>query len=276
MVLGRKTIANRHAGAKRIYAELSDLAARPDAIERAHAINSKICAALPYIIREDYEDRVRTQIERLITEGVDGWLVRNLEELYMLKELNAPGVYIADYSLYSMNTFAKAELYDMGIDRLTAPLEENFRELKERGLAGDEIIAYGRVPLMISAQCILKTLGRCRKETGAAQSGAEWLYLKDRKGMRFPVEALCNYCCNIIYNSLPISLYDALHDIIRERPDALRLVFTTESSAEEQKITGLFRDLLEGRSAGSGPDEDRGGKGRQADFTRGHFKRGVE
>ena len=46
----------------------------------------------------------------------------------------------------------------IGAARLTMPLELNGRELEELGCQGWEMIGYGYLPAMVSAQCIRRTL----------------------------------------------------------------------------------------------------------------------
>ena len=62
-----------------------------------------------------------------------------------------------------------------------------------------ELIVYGYLPMMVSAQCVKKTMEGC---TGRP----EVLYLRDRKGKAFPVKNQCRFCFNTIYNESPLSL----------------------------------------------------------------------
>ena len=50
---------------------------------------------------------------------------------------------------------------DQGILRNTVPLELNEKELRHRENAGSEMIVYGRLPLMHSAQCVRKNTFGC-------------------------------------------------------------------------------------------------------------------
>ena len=54
-------------------------------------------------------------------------------------------------------------------------------ELARRGMEDSELMVYGRLPMMVSAQCLTKTVKGCTGKPG-------WMYLKDRKGKRFPVK----------------------------------------------------------------------------------------
>lgn len=60
---------------------------------------------------------------------------------------------------------------------------------------------YGRIPLMYTKNCVKKTEGRCNKTS-------EFVKLKDRKKVYFPVYSDCEKCRNIIYNSVPLSLHN--------------------------------------------------------------------
>ena len=112
-----------------------------------------------------------------------------------------------------------------------------------------ELTVYGRAPMMVSAQCINKTVHGCDKRQCC-------LKLKDRKGAEMPVKNICRFCYNEIYNSVPTVLYDMSDTIERIAPDALRYDFTTETAQEVREI--LAKVPLK---AGT--------------FTRGHLKRGV-
>ena len=48
--------------------------------------------------------------------------------------------------------------------RLTLPVELNSRELEDMGCRGGELIVYGRLPMMVTAQCMKKTVDSCKKK----------------------------------------------------------------------------------------------------------------
>jgi len=112
---------------------------------------------------------------------------------------------------------------------------------------------------MVTAQCIRKTVEGCSK-------CPEYLYLRDRKKKVFPVRNQCRFCCNTIYNSSPLSLLKDKKQIDRLQPEVLRLSFTSESAAQ----TGEVLDAYVKTFLHQEPVELEG------EFTRGHFKRGVE
>ena len=69
-----------------------------------------------------------------------------------------------DASVYAWNREAVHTLKKMGPEFITMPWELNSRELKavtkacEKENLADELILYGHAPMMVSAQCVVKTL----------------------------------------------------------------------------------------------------------------------
>ena len=112
---------------------------------------------------------------------------------------------------------------------------------------------YGRYPMMVTAGCIHKTLNRC---IGVPE---QWS-LKDRYRKVFPVKNYCRDCYNVIYNSQPLYLLDRKEELEALHAGAYRLMFTTENGRETSRI--LCSCLT--------------GQPEKGEFTRGHFKRGVE
>ncbi len=141
----------------------------------------------------------------------DGFLLRNLDEVYFARSLPEHAVRYADFSLYAWSARARRELRALGIHTDTVPVELNSRECRQRGAEGSQLIIYGRLPLMVSAQCTNRLQNGCTKQPGC-------LWLKDRKGITFPVKNYCDYCYNVLYNSSPLCLFDCMEEIRRLNP----------------------------------------------------------
>ncbi|HCT92206.1 MAG TPA: hypothetical protein DF613_12640 [Lachnospiraceae bacterium] len=228
--------------------------------------------AMPYILRERDGAYLRRLEERLEQAGtlVRGFLVRSLEGLGWVRKVcrerkvsgeqnggRAAYEIVPDAGLYCFNAESFKFLGEFSAE-ITLPYELNAgeaahlaRAAKERGMR-ISLIAYSRIPMMITANCLQKTAGLCRVETG----GKGQLFLKDRLGRTFPVEINCDRCYNIIYNCVPYSLHGAGKERERIGADALRYDFTTEDGTQCVKI-------LEGDFPFT-------------DYTTGHCKRGVE
>ena len=210
---------------------------------------------LPYIMRAD------TDIS--LDNEASGVLVRNYDELEYVKESGFDGQIIADAGLYSFNSYSKKRFKSDGVGLDTVPLELNFHEIKERGTEDSELVVYGRVPMMISANCLYLTQNR---KCGKNPKHGHNLELIDRKKAQFPIFADCRYCYNIIYNSVPTSLHKDMDKVFMLEPASIRLAFTTEEAEETLRIADYFIKTINGEDT----------EEFEAAYTKGHFRKGVE
>ena len=230
--------------------------------EACHRAGKEYVPALPKICRSDTEKLLMENREKWLTPETDGLLVRVIDEIPLIHapEISRADWYcIADHSLYTFNQEARTVYRDLGFSSDTAPIELNERELKARGLSGSELIVYGRLPMMVSAQCLKKTGGQCRKQPGLTM-------LTDRKNKHFPVKNFCRFCYNVIYNSEPLWLADQMESLLELGPELLRLQLTTETRSEACAVIGAYETALYGEQPEYQPSA----------WTRGHFRRGVE
>lgn len=227
--------------------------------EKIHDHGKAVFFALPQIIRNGYLER-NPYILNILKNGMaDGITVDNYESLYFLRERRFKGVILSDLHMYAANDDAVNAYESSGIDVITYPVELNLKELKDLELKGGEFILYGRIPMMVSAQCVMKTQDRCIKDNGVS-------YIRDRYGNSFPCVRECGECFNTILNSVP-TMITRIDDLTKAlKPYSYRIHFTVESSSEIDKILSLYDDIFAKREF-----EDPG-----TDHTLGHLKRGVE
>ena len=185
-----------------------------------------------------------------------------MSALVWLEKQGWKGRVAFDHRIYIWNR-QTLEYWRDRMDTWCAPLELNRRDMyalfKEEG-PENEVFVYGRVPMMVTANCIYKTLGKCGEESGGFRSGA----LDDRYQVRFPVQTDCLFCYNIIYNSVPISLHDYVKEMAQNGVSALRLDFLEERGRETERILASFRAALAGEEYEAAYP-----------FTTGHFKKGA-
>lgn len=151
-------------------------------------------------------------------------------------------------------------LHKLGCKQITLSPELNLNEMKRITEATDvptEVIAYGRLPVMLMENCVIKSAYRCTKGEG-------FFELCDRKGERFPV--ICEGCRNVMLNSVPLYMADKLDDVLTVHTNAIRLVFSTETGEACQQIIAAYQSGLNGTTPRKVFDK----------ITRGHFYRGVE
>ena len=212
---------------------------------------------LPHIFRQKEKEKYRVITNELQPGDIDGFLVKSLEELTFLKETGLEKQYEVrlNYNLYVFQQWAKQFYLEKGYNRFTVPVELNEEEIRGLGVSDCDFIIYGRLPLMVSAQCVRDNVLTC---SGGKKT--EGIVLKDRMGAEFPVRQICDFCYNLIYNSACLSLLDT--DVVRQfTPAGWRMDFTLENGTQMQEVLDSF---FEERGVGKGL------------LTKGHFKRGIE
>lgn len=217
----------------------------------------------PMIFRKRTKERFDANWETIQSAGLDGFLIKSYDALGFCREQGVPAEkMILDHNMYTWSTAARAAYRSDGIRYDTAPVELNRHELSERVNAGSELILYGYLPLMVSAQCVHANTEKC-DHTRCVR------YLKDRYHKRFAVKNNCNDCYMVLYNSSPLSLIHQKREIDRMGFAGYRLCFTNETEKQVKEVLVMYQKLwMEGKKAEDIPY--------LSDYTNGHFKRGVE
>ena len=227
--------------------------------DRCHKAGSACYLMMPRIFRSQAEQFFLAHMEKLKNAGFDAIGVGSMEEPGFLRKHLPEMKQYFDHGMYVFNHRAEKAMKAYGASRVTLPVELNARELSDAGVRG-ELIVYGYLPMMVSAQCVKKTMEGC---TGRP----EVLYLRDRKGKAFPVKNQCRFCFNTIYNESPLSLLGLSGEAARLSPEAYRIILTLEDRETAKRVLRTFyEEYMEGKRQ----DPPSG------NFTRGHFKRGVE
>lgn len=230
-------------------------------IDRVQASGKKAFYVFPFIFRQQtslFYEKIMPELKKL---PLDGIMVRSLDEIAFIKEWgNENWQMVSDSNLYTYSNEAAEYFYHLGMMQDTIPVELNRKEILRRENSRSEMIIYGRLPLMITAQCIHKNTLGCMHQPDV-------LTLKDRYSVHFPVKNFCSECYNVIYNSLPVCLFKEDVTVKKIAPAAVRLSFTTETEEETEQILTIYGDIYKnGGILGQLPME----------CTNGHFKRGVE
>lgn len=223
----------------------------------------KLMASLPHIFRKT-DKAYMEDLWHMAEQGfVDGFLVRSLDELGFLSQkerANSQRVCLrTDAGVYVWNSETIRQLFPI-TDGLCLPYELKASEqygLLRVSLPGCDRIAfekviYGRIPMMVTANCLQKTLDRC------VGNGEDLMSMEDRTHTEFPVLRNCMHCYNIIYNSVPLALLG--NGERWKNTEDLRLDFTIETGQELKQILQAFL----------------AGKHLSLAHTTGHEKRGVE
>ena len=225
----------------------------PDELDRlikmAHQADhpKKLTVALPHLVRFDGDaDFIPDVFDQEWIDHLnasDGLLIRSVDGVRYMKDHGIIVPMKADFLLYAFNSAAVRFLDEIGLDGCCYPLEMHHKDIRDtehqilsnKGLTAfeREVLIYGFVPRMISAQCIQKNCSGCTRKSG-------FITMTDRKGEKFRVQNRCDSCYNILYNSVPVSLHTRLDSLARLNGTGYRLDFTTESPEFIREVLGLF------------------------------------
>ena len=209
--------------------------------------NKKVYLMLPTIFRADSSDYFVSIAKELDKVCFEGFVVKNYEELYLTENLFTGKKVILDHNMYTFNDVSKSAFFEHGVSGDTVPLELNSREIMHRNNIGSQMIVYGYYPLMTTANCVHKNTKGCDKKQ-------KLIYLKDRYNKSFAVCNNCKECYNTIYNSLPTMLTKNISKLKEAGIRSFRYSFTIETP---KQIKAVMDDKV-------------------AEYTNGHYKRGVE
>ncbi len=209
--------------------------------------NKKVYLMLPTIFRADSSDYFVSIAKELDNVSFEGFVVKNYEELYLTENLFTDKKIILDHNMYTFNDVSKSAFFEHGVSGDTVPLELNSREIMHRNNIGSQMIVYGYYPLMTTANCVHKNTKGCDKKQ-------KFIYLKDRYNKSFAVCNNCKECYNTIYNSLPTMLIKNISKLKEAGIRSFRYSFTIETP---KQIKAVMDDKV-------------------AEYTNGHYKRGVE
>ena len=209
--------------------------------------NKKVYLMLPTILRADSSDYFVSIAKELDKVSFEGFVVKNYEELYLTENLFTGKKVILDHNMYTFNDVSKSAFFEHGVSGDTVPLELNSREIMHRNNMGSQMIVYGYYPLMTTANCVHKNTKGCDKKQ-------KLIYLKDRYNKSFAVCNNCKECYNTIYNSLPTMLTKNIGKLKEAGIRSFRYSFTIETP---KQIKAVMDDKV-------------------AEYTNGHYKRGVE
>ena len=227
-------------------------------IDSLKSKNIKIYIELPYVINADF--MISDYLQNL---DINGIYIRNIDGFACVKNnINNEYEYICGSSLYAYNDSS----VDFFNDFIPNMLYELPKELNNKELIGmknykKELTIYEYQQVMLSAQCVKKTISGCNK-------AGDVVKICDDKGNTFYSKAFCDECVNVIYNGIPLVLFDKLHpDIINSLGlSSVRINFTLENETEVYNVLNYYETML----------NDEPVKKLNIKYTTGHFNRGVD
>lgn len=222
-----------------------------------------ICAVLPRIFRTEDQAALRALLQRH-RQKLSAVAIGNLGHLPIAESLGLP--LWGDLGLNLFNSESLLFWKELGLESAAVSMELRWQQLRDlRKVLPCEAVVYGRLPLMIMENCVIRNELGCRDagrdyadRSPACRCGQENV-LVDRTGAQFPLVGQWGHRCEI-ENSKVLFLAD--------KPEwrqlgltRARLRFTTESPEECARVLRAYQGRSDYR-----PDQ----------LTRGLFYRGVE
>ena len=213
-----------------------------------------VCAVLPRVIKDDEWEDIFSRLAQARVLGLQEVLVGNIG---MIDPLRRAGFLVrGDFGLNIFNSGSANMVAWLGLSSMTASFELTLPQIRDISKPiPTEIFAYGRLPLMITENCII------HNRTGKCICTSTKTNLVDRTGSRFPLLRDGHTCRTQIYNSKKLYLGDKLSSLQNLGLWALRLSFTTEN---DQQVDAVLKDFATGGAFDPGVS------------TRGLYVRGVE
>ena len=191
-------------------------------------------AVLPRVIADNEAAAGYDMLSRMFDQGVNEALVGNLGHAMLAKKA---GMKLrGDFGLNTFNALSMEVIRQAGFISATASFELRLSQIRDMIKPLDtELIIYGRIPLMVSDQCIIRhSAGRCNCQTPGQMA--------DRMGSVFPVVKEFG-CRNVIYNAHKLYLADNAEDVYAAGAWGLRMMFTTEGMRECVEVAKGYMGL---------------------------------
>jgi len=218
-----------------LYVPLHVFASSPR-LARSLIQRGKVAAVLPRIVHDKELPLLQSQLTELRDMGLKDVLVGNLGLLIPAREL---GFRLhGDFGLNIFNTASMAVLRNLEFASATASFEMTLPQIRDLGKAvNTEIIAYGRLPLMVLEHCVIRNrTGKCSCNTVAQPK------LTDKTGAEFPIIKDGDSCRNVLLNGKKLNWLDRQDDLAKLGLWAIRLSFTTENAKEVDRVLSEYLD----------------------------------
>ena len=214
-----------------IYVPLSILAENPEVVLPFAEKGAVPVAVLPRVITDTEVPEIMEKLHRVKALGIEQALVGNMGHIkyVRLASLAARG----NFGLNVYNSDTLQVMNAAGLLSATASFELRLSQIRDmKKPLSTEVIAYGRLPLMVSDQCIIKnSAGQCNCQNAVS--------LSDRTGELFPVVKEFG-CRNVILNAHKLFLGDRKRDLESCGLWGIRLMFTNEGPEECVRIADSF------------------------------------
>lgn len=202
------------------------------ALERCKAYGKAFYLNLPAIMKDTSHKAYDQVIKAWGESDIEGYVVRNMGEYEVVNGLGK--AVIIDYNMNVANNETIALWQERGATRVTVSVELVGEELD--GLVGDkEKIVYGTLPMMTSAQCVLRGTPQCQK--GVKER--HLFEIEDRKQTSWRIQTDCKACYMQILSYEPLVIKNSEVQRLKQS-FSIRLQFTNETVEETKAVLAAY------------------------------------
>lgn len=187
--------------------------------------------SMPRIVTDSEKEKIIDFLNIAKEKGVKKILCNTTDQIYTVKNMGFEPV--GNFTLNIFNSYDLKVFKEMGLNSTTLSCELSASKIRDiKKPINTNMIVYGRLPLMVTENCIIKNTGKCFDFKGFYE-------LTDKTGHTFPV--MCHYPHrNIILNSNPIYVADKLEELEKCNVYGYDFLFTTETGKEAACIVTSY------------------------------------
>ena len=195
-------------------------------IDKFKSLNEKMTVSLPDISFDSEKTHIEKGLNEIYNAGIDKILVNNYGQIQYGDRFNI--VLSHRFNIWNREALKVFKKYKF-ISAFLSPELNNKMIDRMKYTGQSEVIVYGKIPVMITENCIIKNMNKCPCDKD------KFYYITDRINVKFPVKSAGKYCRSIMYNSAPIYVADKISE---NHFDNLikNLYFTTEDKKECKNI----------------------------------------
>ncbi len=189
----------------------------------------RIVISPPVIIREKERAVQKEKMTTLLNCGFDKAEIHLLDTIDICKGFRL----FSGHRLNIASSHACSEAEKLGMESICLSPELNLAQIRDISRFFEtEIIAYGKIPLMLCENCIGKNMDMCKCD-GTFR-------FADRTGASFSVAKDGTSCRSVVLNSVPLFAGDKTDELLSSRANRFRLIFTTETCDICKKIADCY------------------------------------
>ena len=186
---------------------------------------------MPHILKDQMKQNI--SFENIVSKfNIKGFVISHISQLETVSKFGLD--LIANFNLNTYSSLSIQNLANNNFSSFTSSVElekDEINNLNRNANLAQEVIVYGKIPVMTNGYCYLGKSNKCYKECDRKCNKNSKFYLKDRMDFKFRIVPDSTNTLTTIYNSKTLSVkYD---DIIC---DSVRIDILDENLDEIQKV----------------------------------------